>query len=34
MDGTRRIRGEKLKENQFREEYARSLERKGIKLDG
>ena len=29
----RRIRSEKLKEHQYREEYARSLERKGIEWD-
>ena len=32
--GVRRIRSEKLKENQYREGYTRSLERKGVEWDG
>ena len=32
--GARRIRSEKLREHQYREGYARSLEGKGIKWDG
>ena len=30
MYGARRIRSEKLKENQYRKEYARSLKGKGV----
>ena len=32
--GTRRIRGEKLREHQYREEYVRSLEVKELEWDG
>ena len=31
--GARRIRSEKLREHQYREEYARSLEGKGVELN-
>ena len=34
MDGARRIRSEKLKEHKYREEYARSLEKKRLEWDG
>ena len=34
MDGTRRIRSEKLRERQYSEEYARSLEGKRVEWDG
>ena len=34
MIGTRRIRIEKLREHQYREGYARSLEGKGVEWDG
>ena len=34
VDETSRIRSEKLRENQYREEYARSLESKRVKWDG
>ena len=34
VDEARRIRSEKLRENQYREEYARSLESKRVKWDG
>ena len=32
--GARRNRSEKLREHQYREGYARSLERKGVEWDG
>ena len=32
--GSRRIRGEKLRDHQYREGYARSLEGKGVEWDG
>ena len=32
-DGPKRIKSEKLKEHQYREEYARSLERKRVEWD-
>ena len=32
--GVRRIRSEKMREHQYREEYARSLEGKGVEWDG
>ena len=32
--GARRIRSEKLREHQYRERYARSLEGKGVEWDG
>ena len=34
VDRARRIRSEKLREHQYREEYARSLEEKRVELDG
>ena len=34
VDRATRIRSEKLKEHQYREEYARSLERKRVECDG
>ena len=34
MDGARRIRSEKLREHQYREGYARSLEGKGVEWEG
>ena len=34
MVGARRIRSEKLRERQFRERYARSLEKEGVEFDG
>ena len=34
MDRTRRIRSEKLREHQYREEYDRSLEGKRVEWDG
>ena len=34
MDGARRIRSEKMREHQYREEYARSLEEKRVEWDG
>ena len=34
MDGARRIRSEKLREHQYREEYARSLGEKRVGWDG
>ena len=34
MVGARRIRSEKLREAQYREEYARSFERKRVEGDG
>ena len=34
MVGARRNRGKKLREHQHREEYARSLEGKGVEWDG
>ena len=34
MAGARRIRREKLREHQYRERYARSLEGKGVEYDG
>ena len=34
MVGARRIKSEKLREHQYREGYARSLEEKGVKWDG
>ena len=34
VDRARRIRSEKLREHQYREEYARSLERKRVERDG
>ena len=34
MDRARRIRSEKLREHQYREEYARSLEGKKVEWDG
>ena len=33
MDGARRIRSEKLREHQYREEYARSLEGERVEWD-
>ena len=33
MDRARRIRSEKLREHQYREEYARFLERKSVEWD-
>ena len=33
VDRARRIRSKKLKEHQYREEYARSLEGKGKKVE-
>ena len=32
--GVRRIRSEKLREHQYRDEYARSFEGKGVEWDG
>ena len=34
MDGARKIRSEKLREHQHREEYARSLKGKSVEWDG
>ena len=34
MDGARRIRREKLREHQYKEGYARSLEGKRVEWDG
>ena len=34
MDGPKKIRSEKLREHQYREEYARSLEGKRVEWDG
>ena len=34
VDGARRIRSEKLSESQYREGYGRSLEWKGVELNG
>ena len=34
VDGARRIRSEKLREHQYREGYARSLEGKRVEWDG
>ena len=34
MDGARRIRREKLREHQYREEYTRSQEGKRVEWDG
>ena len=34
MIGARRIRSEKLRENQYRERYTRSPEEKGVKWHG
>ena len=34
MDGARRIRSEKLRKHQYREEYTRSLEGKRVEWDG
>ena len=32
--GARRVRSEKLREHQYREEYARTLEGEGVEWDG
>ena len=34
MDGVRRIKSEKLREHQYREEYTRSLEGKSVEWEG
>ena len=34
MDGARKIKSEKLREHQYRERYAKSLEGKRVKWDG